>query len=140
MKVQTVTQYWEIQADVDRLLEEQASIRSELSEIDNTGSQEKDLFAGQDIVIYENGYIPRWTNVKKMAFVLKQKKRALTARQVYEVIINELEYTEWKDKTQKEKASFYGTISSTLVNNSKPGKEFVKSQNEIDENIYSLKN
>lgn len=129
----------EVADSIKKLLDEQDDIEVTLQSIDNEETP-KELFPLNDeIVIYENGYIPKWTFVRKIKFILDLKKRPLTARQITDIIINELEVEIWKDKSKKEKGALFGTISSTLTNNSKEGKDFEKAKNEIDENIYTVR-
>lgn len=129
----------EVADSIKKLLNEQTEIEQSIFDLSKEQNKQIGFIDTDEIVVYENGYIPKWTYIRKIKFVLDFKKRPLTARQVTDLIINELEVELWKDKSKKEKDALFGTISSTLTNNSKEGKDFIKEKNEIDENIYSLR-
>lgn len=135
-----------LQARKSTLTDEVSTKQLELIEIDDA-LKELDkpklngvshMFDDDEIIILPNGYIPKWSYPNKIKFILEMKGKPLTARQIADTITEYLENDYWRSKTKKEKGKLYATISSTLTNNSKQGKDFVKSQNEIGENIYDI--
>jgi hypothetical protein len=127
-------------SSIEKLQQELSFFESALRQLEN-GTQEAVNPPPENddgIIVNANGYIPKWSYPRKIRFIFETKKKWFTSRQIQEIIMSELEAETWRDKSKKEKDALYATISSTLTNNSKEGKDFQKKQNEIEENIYFL--
>jgi hypothetical protein len=80
-------------------------------------------------------YNPKWANQKKAQFIIRTKGRALTSREIVDIIVDE-----YDPNIEGGKSKFLASMSSVLSGNCKdPDGIFTRTKNDIDDYIYNVR-
>ena len=127
---------------IDYYLKKKEVVLSQLSSIDsmlnslgfvNKKAATVNNSSNTDIIQFENGYIPQWSWIKKIHFVLNNSDIALTARQITDKILS------LEPDSNLEGSKIFATISGQLSNKISAGKDFEREKNVLDEYVYRIK-
>ncbi|MBA4196280.1 MAG: hypothetical protein C0459_01885 [Chitinophaga sp.] len=127
-----------LKIEISKKQEQLQRASESLKKLLSASSKETKVYSTEKLISkitkLDNGYIKEWSWRKKIKFVLNENNAPMSAKEITNYIISNLE-----PELESEKSRIFATVSGQLSNAIKENKDFIREKNEIDEYVYSVK-